>query len=108
MTASSYIIAIGASAGGLVPIKQIIGQMPAELNAAVVIISHLPVDFRSSMAALFKDRTSVMVTEVSDGVVLQPGHLYIIPAGADARLVSLSQERLCLSDEPRPTNPIYL
>ena len=86
--ASFPIIAIGASAGGLDPIKKIVHLIPKDFGAALVVISHLPTGFKSSMGAILAECTPLAIAEITHGLLVQPGTIYLIPADADVRIAS--------------------
>ena len=77
--ADTRIIAIGASAGGLEALKAFFEAIPEETAAAYVVIQHLSPDYKSMMGELLKRNTSLPIVEVSDGMALKPGHIYLIP-----------------------------
>lgn len=76
---SFFIIGVGASAGGLDAIKQLIGQAPAEFPHTFVIIQHISPDYKSLMAEILGRETQMPVMEVLDDMALEPGHIYLIP-----------------------------
>ena len=44
-----YVVALGASAGGLEALEKIFDNMPAESGLALVVVQHLSADFKSLM-----------------------------------------------------------
>jgi len=56
------IVAIGASAGGLEPILQLLEALPANTGAAYVILQHLPAGHESLVPELIRARTPMTVT----------------------------------------------
>ncbi len=93
-----YVIGIGASAGGLEALELSFQNMPANMNAAFVVVQHLSPDHKSLMANLLARHTHMPVTTVEDGMALQANHVYLIPP---ASLMTLSKGRLRLI----PKNP---
>ena len=82
------IIGIGASAGGLEPIKQIAKRIPSDFRGALVVILHLPAGHKSAMEALLAEITSLAVAEIREGLLVEPGHLYITPSDAEVLLTA--------------------
>ncbi|MBV8209397.1 MAG: PAS domain-containing protein [Burkholderiaceae bacterium] len=80
------IIAIGASAGGFDPIKQLLSTAPPNSGLAFVVIQHLDPTQKSLSAELFGRRTHMAVTEVTEGVRVEPDHVYTVPAGVEATI----------------------
>lgn len=73
------VIAIAASAGGLVAIRQVLGALPADLAAAIVIVQHLDPKHPSMLASILARRTALTVKEAQEGDVLSPGGVFIAP-----------------------------
>src|SRR6185503_19330984 len=75
------LVACGASAGGLEAFSQLLGALPAQVNAAFVLVPHLAPEHASMMAPLLQHHTSLPVTEASDRMVIEPGHVYVSAPG---------------------------
>jgi two-component system CheB/CheR fusion protein len=75
------LVACGASAGGLEAFSQLLGALPADVNAAFVLVPHLAPEHASMMAPLLQHHTSLPVTEASDRMVIEPGHVYVSAPG---------------------------
>src|SRR5262245_27866437 len=73
------VVGIGASAGGLEALEQLFEKMPRETGMAYVVLQHLSPDFESRMDELLARKTSIPVHIVTDGVVVEPDHIYLIP-----------------------------
>ena len=95
------IVAIGASAGGLAAFDAFFSAMPAALDTgmAFVLIQHLAPDHKSLLCELIQKHTSMPVTEVEDGTIIQTNHVYVIPPNRDMTLVNGS---LQLSEPSSP------
>ena len=93
------LVAIGASWGGLDVLRAILGDLPAELNAAVVIAQHRsPESHPTALRDLLGAVTRLRVTEAGDKDELIPGTAYI--AAPDYHLL-VEPGRVTLStDEP--------
>ena len=88
------IVGIGASAGGLEACTKLLGALPPDNGMAFVLVQHLDPTHESMMAELLAYRTSMIVVQASDGMLLEPKHLYIIPP---ASYLSVSEGALHLS-----------
>jgi len=75
------IIAIGASAGGLEACRVLLKVLPADMQAAFVLVLHLDPSHDSMMVDLLARDTSLTVVLAADGMTLRPAHLYVIPPG---------------------------
>lgn len=73
-------VGIGASAGGLEAVSELLHHLPTDSGMAYVLIQHLSPDQPSLMSEILARTTLMSVTEVEDGVVIEPNHIYIIPS----------------------------
>ncbi|WP_424493857.1 CheR family methyltransferase [Salinimicrobium sp. GXAS 041] len=73
------VVAIGASAGGLEALKSFFEGSPKNDTNAYVVIQHLSPDYKSMMGELLKKSTGLKIVEVSEGMEISPGHIYLIP-----------------------------
>lgn len=88
------IAAIGASAGGLEAFSELARNLPTDTGIAFVLIQHLDPKHHSILTELVAKETSLAVSEVTDGMELNPNHVYVIPPNAT---MSLSNHTLRLS-----------
>ncbi|MFA6029687.1 MAG: chemotaxis protein CheB [Elusimicrobiota bacterium] len=84
------IVGIGASAGGLAAFEAFFSAMPVgtESGMALVLVQHLAPDHKSLLSDLVKRYTRMQVFEVSDGMKVLPGCVYIIPPNRDMALLN--------------------
>jgi len=75
----SFIVGIGASAGGLSALEKFFDNMPVESGMAFVVIQHLSPDFKSLMDDLLARHTSMAIHRVTNGTLLRPDSIYLIP-----------------------------
>jgi two-component system CheB/CheR fusion protein len=75
------LVVIGASAGGIDALERVIGALPANLPAPVVVAQHLDPSHASLLDAILRRRTALKVVLISDSVALSPGSVYVVPAG---------------------------
>ncbi|OVZ54372.1 chemotaxis protein CheB [Pigmentiphaga sp. NML080357] len=72
-------IAIGASAGGIEALGELLPALPAGLPAAIAVVLHIAPSQRSMLADIFADRCALPVLEASDKQPIEPGHVYFAP-----------------------------
>ncbi len=88
-----FVIAFGASAGGLDALEKLVADLPPDTGAAFVVIQHLSPDHKSMMASLLARHTSMPVQMVEADTLIEPNHLYLISPGVlmhtDGRLLRL-------------------
>src|SRR3990167_30353 len=85
-TPPKYIVAIGASAGGLDPIQTFYNHMPVSDTIAFVIVQHLSPDFASKMDELLIHNTTMPIFTAKNNMPLEAGAIYLVPAAFEARI----------------------
>jgi len=80
------IFGIGASAGGLVHILDILETVPERINAAFVVVQHLSPDYETLLDVILQRKTSMKVCEAVEGEKLVVGSVYLIPPAMDLRV----------------------
>ena len=73
------IVAIGASAGGLEAVTQLLQNLPPITGMAFIFVQHLSPDHKSFLASLLSKTTLMNVQEVKNKMFIEPNNLYIIP-----------------------------
>ena len=74
-----FVVGIGASAGGLDAIQQLFDNVSSDTGMAFVIVQHLSPNFKSMMDELLAKHTIMPIQLASDGIELQPNHIYLNP-----------------------------
>lgn len=82
------IVGIGASAGGLAAFAAFFSGMPTEgaPGMAFILVQHLAPDHDSLLTELVQRTTRMPVTTVTDGMVVEINHVYVIPPNRDMAL----------------------
>ncbi len=75
------IIAIASSTGGPKALQSVIPKIPADIDAPVVLVQHMPAGFTRSMATRLNELSKVQVKEAEDCELLKKGGVYIAPGG---------------------------
>jgi two-component system, chemotaxis family, CheB/CheR fusion protein len=82
--AHTYIVGIGASAGGLEALRALFGSLKSTpRNMAFVVVQHLAPLHRSRLVELIASTTKLPVEEVRDGMAPAPGVICITPPNAN-------------------------
>ncbi len=71
------VVAIGASTGGPTTLFEVIPKLPADLNAPVFIIQHMPALFTKTFAKRLNDASSITVKEAEDNEFIEKSKVYI-------------------------------
>ncbi|GAB6040395.1 chemotaxis protein CheB [Endothiovibrio diazotrophicus] len=93
------IVGIGCSAGGLEALEKFLTHLPGDGAPALVVVQHLAPDHDSTLPELLQRFTPLEVTSAADGMVVQPGRVYVIPPNKD---LSLLHGRLRLLEPVAP------
>jgi two-component system CheB/CheR fusion protein len=81
-TTPVLIVGIGASAGGLEAIDELLDHMPPDTGMAFVVVTHQHPQHTSLLPELLARRTKMPVVAATDGTRLLPNHIYVgIPGG---------------------------
>jgi len=73
----SFVVGIGASAGGLRPLQEFFTRMPSDSDAAFVVVQHLSPDFKSLMPELIGRQTDMPAVRLEDGMRPRPNTIYL-------------------------------
>jgi two-component system chemotaxis response regulator CheB len=93
------VIAIGASAGAVEALMQLLPELPADLPAPVLVVVHVPSDRRSALPELFQKTCALPTREAEDKIMPDPATVYFAPP--DYHLLVEHDGALALSvDEP--------
>ena len=78
MTAHDTIV-VGASAGGVQALRDLVADLPADLPAAVFVVLHIPGDAPSLLPAILARDAKLKVAHAVDGEKIVPGRVYVAP-----------------------------
>jgi two-component system CheB/CheR fusion protein len=76
-------VGVGASAGGLESIIALLKALSPDLGMAYVVVPHLDPNRESAFTEILTRVTTMPVMEITDGIPVQPDHVYVIPPGFD-------------------------
>jgi two-component system chemotaxis response regulator CheB len=73
------IVVVGASAGGLDPLRALLRGLPGDLPAAIFVVLHIPATGGSALPRIL-DRAGPLRAETAvDGEPIEPGRVYVAP-----------------------------
>ena len=81
------LIAIACSTGGPKALHSVIPMLPADLDAGIVIVQHMPEGFTKSLAERINSFSQITVKEAEDGEIVKMGNAYIARGGSHMRIV---------------------
>jgi len=104
------IVAIGASAGGLVALEEFMSHVPDDSGLAYIIVQHLSPTGKTLLSELLQRVTSLGVNEAQQNAMIKPNCAYVIPPNTEIRVVK-DRLRLAKPAEPRglrlPVNVLF-
>ena len=103
--ANVSVVVIGISTGGPQALRQLLPLLPADCPVPIVVVIHMPVGYTELYAQKLDEICDVKVLEASEGLALEPGTVWIAPAGRhlSLRRDADGQVRADLAAEPRDT-----
>ena len=96
-----YIIAIGASAGGMEEINSFFDHTPLD-GVSYIIIQHLSSDFKSRMVELLTKHSKLVVNEAQNDMKVMSNQVYLIP---NDKFMTIRSGVLYLSDKETVKGP---
>jgi two-component system, chemotaxis family, protein-glutamate methylesterase/glutaminase len=75
---AASLVVIGASAGGLEPLRRIVAELPGSLPTAVAVVLHIPPD-GSRLPDILNRQTEMAAAHAADGDPIVAGRIYVAP-----------------------------
>jgi len=73
------VIVVGASAGGVEALRELVRGLPEDLPASVIIVIHLPPASPSMLAGILSRAGRLPAEHARDGEPLRPGRIFVAP-----------------------------
>ena len=73
------VVAIGASAGGLEAVMELLNFLPADTGMAFIYVQHLSPDHKSMLTEILSKKTTMIVQEIDDMDKIKPNNVFVIP-----------------------------
>lgn len=99
---ANKIVAIASSTGGPRALQSVIPRLPADINAPILIVQHMPKGFTASLADRLNGMSEVNVKEAQEGDVLEKGCVYLAMGGQHMNVLTGPGEKYTIhyTDEP--------
>ncbi len=98
---ASKLIALACSTGGPKSLQAVVPKLPADIDAPMVLVQHMPQGFTNSLAMRLDEMSKVKVKEAADGDILEKGCVYIAPGGKQMRIMKVGNTyKIATTDEP--------
>jgi two-component system, chemotaxis family, CheB/CheR fusion protein len=92
------VVGLGASAGGIKALRELIANVAPESGIAWVVILHLSPDHDSKLADVLQSSTSMGVTQVDARTAIERDHVYVIPPN---KSLEIKDDQLVLNEITR-------
>jgi two-component system chemotaxis response regulator CheB len=100
-TTADCAVAIAASTGGPRALAEVIPNLPADLDAAVFVVQHMPAGFTKSLANRLDAMSHLRVTEAKADELVYKNCVYLAPGGRHMRVIREGNtRRIALDDGP--------
>jgi two-component system chemotaxis response regulator CheB len=93
------VICVGGSAGGLDAYTRLLRHLPPDMGVAIVIVNHLRT-VATQLHEILPHYTKMPVELITEGLVIQPNRVFIIPAQRDLHVLD-GEFRLKPISKPR-------
>ena len=81
------VVAVGASAGGLEAITQLLQNLSPTTGMAYIYVQHLSPDHKSMLTPILSKVTKMKVQDIDDMELMEPDNFYIIPHNKEIEVV---------------------
>jgi len=102
------IVVLGTSTGGPKALQEILPQLPRDLPVPVLVVQHMPLGFTAPFAQRLNTLCSIAVREAAHRDRLQPGTVYIAPAGRHMTVERPSNSRAFICLGTRPEDSLHI
>lgn len=83
----TFVVGIGASAGGVEALTLFFEQVSPDSGMAYVVILHLSPDYDSQLTQILQNVTTMPVTQVNESVRIEANQVYVVPPNQHLQMV---------------------
>jgi len=102
------VIALGTSTGGPKALQEILPLLPADLSVGVLIVQHMPQGFTGPFARRLDNLCNVTVKEAAHGEMIEPGVVYIAPAGQHMAVSRRGASKVAIQLSQTPAGTLHM
>lgn len=81
------VLVIGASTGGPRALEKLIGSLPADIPAAILVVQHMPQGFTASLSRRLDEKSALRVKEAQEGDIVEEGTVLMAPGNYHMEIV---------------------
>ncbi len=82
------LIVIGASAGGITAIKELLNELPKDIDASILIVTHLAPNHKTVLHLILERECGFSVQLAEDGDLVLPGVIHLIPPSKNLEIIA--------------------
>jgi two-component system chemotaxis response regulator CheB len=97
-------VAIGVSTGGPPALATLVPMIPADFRQPIFIVQHMPPVFTRLLAERLQTLTKLRVREAAEGMVVEPGNVYIAPGDYHMKIIRKGTSIVVTLDQAEPEN----
>ena len=105
---AASVIALGTSTGGPKALQEILPMLPRDLPVGVLIVQHMPKGFTAPFARRLDGLCKVSVREAAQQETLEPGVVYIAPAGQHMTVQRRTPSKVTIHLSPSPEDLLHI
>jgi two-component system chemotaxis response regulator CheB len=102
------VVVLGISTGGPKALQEILPLLPRDLPVPVLVVQHMPPGFTGPFAQRLNSLCSVTVREAAHRDRLEPGVVYIAPAGKHMIVERASDSRVSIRLDSEPDDTLHI
>jgi len=100
--AATHAVVIAASTGGPRALAEVIPRLSADLDAAVLVVQHMPAGFTASLASRLHAMSRLAVAEARHGERIEHARVYVAPGGMHMRVIDVNGAPVIALDQTPP------
>ena len=105
---AATIVALGTSTGGPKALQEMLPLLPEDLNVPVLIVQHMPPGFTGPFAKRLNGLCKINVREAIQEEEIQPGVVYIAPAGQHMTVYRRGTSKVALRLAQTPAGLLHM
>lgn len=100
-TGQKKLVAIASSTGGPKALQEVLPKLPANLDAPVLVVQHMPAGFTATLSERLNGICPLHVQEAAEGMPVKKGNIYIARGGIHMTVVRAGGcNRIAFLDKP--------